>query len=548
MKRTAPRPRHRAWVDLALLALFAISATPSAAGAESPQRGGELRFVFASRIPSFDAHKETTFGVIHPLAPFYSLLLRVNPDNPQASNDLVCDLCAGGVPMPTDGGTRYTFSLVNNARFHDGTPLTAHDVVATFRKIIFPPPGISSARRASFRMVESVSAPDDYTVEFRLKFPSATFLPALASPFNWIYSRRDLDRHGYLWHQDNINGSGPFIFEEHRPSAFVTGRRNPDYHRAGRPYLDGFRALHATRMQTSVQAIRSDHAAIEFRGFSPRSRDALVSALGDRVVVQESDWNCVLLATPNHRRKPFDDPRVRRALSLALDRRGGSAYLSKVTIVRTVGGVVFPHHPLAATADELRGLAGFGADLDASRAEARRLLAAAGAAGLEFELVNRGIEQPYRVVGAWLVDQWATIGLQVSQRVESTPEYFRTLRETRDFDVAVDFNCPSVVNPIADASKYLGSAEDNYAGFVDGELEALYERMLRSTDVDEERRLMRAFERRALDQQAHEIVTLWWHRIVPHRAYVKGWKISPSHHLNQQLENVWIDQSLRQER
>ena len=110
------------------------------------------------------------------------------------------------------------------------------------------------------------------------------------------------------WYETHILGSGPFIFTHHQPGAFIEGRRNPNYYHAGKPYLDGFRATFAEQQAVREQAIRDGQALIEFRGFPPRSRDLLERALGDKLTVQESDWNCVLLATPNHLVKPFDDP------------------------------------------------------------------------------------------------------------------------------------------------------------------------------------------------------------------------------------------------
>ncbi len=539
MRRFSPKLTTTALLGFALALGIAGQAS-----AQTPQRGGILNFVVGSKIPSFDLHKETTFGVIHPISPFYSLLIRINPDNPQSATDFVCDVCEGIVPEPTNGGKTYTFKIRKGIEFHNGTPLTAKDVKATYDKIIFPPEGIPSARKAFFKMVKSVEAPDDYTVVFNLSFPSGAFIPALATPFNIIYSKAILDKEGMRWYEKNIMGSGPFVFVEYQPGSFVSGKRYEKYHFKGQPYLDGFKAISAPKMAVRLNAIRGNRAAIEFRGFPPKARDDLVNALGDKITVQESDWNCVLLATPNQKRKPFDDARVRQALTLAVDRWGGSKYLSKIAIVKTVGGVVFPNHPLAATEAELKQLKGYSKDIDASRAEARKLLAEAGQAGLSFEFNNRGVDQPYKVVGTWMIDQWAKVGMKVKQRVQPTPPFYATLRKKKDFDVSIDFNCQSVINPIADVTKFLGSAGNNYGSYEDPELEQIYDKLQRSGDEAEQRKLMRQFEKRAISDQAHIGVTLWWYKINAYRSYVKGWKIAPSHYLNQQLDNVWLDKSL----
>jgi peptide/nickel transport system substrate-binding protein len=525
---------------------LALAAGGIANAAEMPKRGGILTYLNPSEIPSYDGHRETTFGVIHPLAPMYSLLIRVNPNNPQSPTDFVCDLCEGAVSKPTDGGKTFTFKIRKGVKFQSGAPLNAHDIVATYQKIIFPGEGVPSARKSYFRMVDSVTAPDDNTVVFKLKWPSGAFIPALATPFNWIYSKADLDKHGMNWHTKNVNGSGPFHFVQDQQGSFTEGKKNPNYHHMGldgkpEPYLDGIKAIVATKLAVRVQAIRGDRAAIEFRGFPPAHRDELVKALGNDITVQESDWNCALFFTPNHARKPFDDARVRKAITLSLDRWGGSQYLSKIAIVKTVGGIVFPNHPLAATKQELVQLAGYGEDMSKNLAEAKRLLKEAGVEDVKIDFLNRGVDQPYKVVGTWAIDQWKKAGMNATQRVLPSPAFYDSLRKSHDFDVSIDFNCQSVINPVADITKFLGSSGSNHGQYKDQALEDIYQKIEKSGDEAEQRTLIRDFEKRAISDEAHLLVSLWWYKINPHRSYVKGWKIAPSHYLNQQLDTVWLD-------
>ena len=505
-----------------------------------PKYGGELTIVVASEAPSWDGHVETTFGTIHPIAPFYSLLVRVDPNNPGDPSAIECDLCTDW--ETSDDGKTWTFHIKEGVQFHDGTPLTAQDILATYEKIINPPEGIPSSYQSFYVMVDSVEAPDDKTVVFNLKYPSGAFLPALANPFNFVYSKKDLDEHGYEWHKTNVNGTGPFKFDSYDPGASVTGVKNENYHHEGKPYLDGYKAIVATDMSARVQAIEGGQADIEFRGFPPKQRDELVSTLGDKITVQESDWNCVLIVTPNHERAPMDDPRVRKALTLAVDRWGGSEYLSRIAIVKTPGGVVFPNHPLAATEEELTQLAGYSKDIEASREEARKLLEEAGHAdGLDIVFNNRGVDQPYKVVGTWLVDQWKQVGINAEQQVNPTPLFYDILRNTKEFDVSIDFNCQSLVNPIADVSFFVPGGGSNHSGWENAKAQELFDKLNASGDEAEQRQLMREYEKLILDEEVSQMITLWWYKINPYRSWVKGWTIPPSHYLAQQLDQIWLD-------
>src|SRR3981081_1807779 len=456
----------------AVSVLFALAAPAS--GAEAPKGGGTLPFMTpADAPPSFDGHQEGTFAMLHATAPFYSTLARINPENASSTTDFMCDLCTE-MPQPTDDGKTFTFKLRDGVKFHDGTPLTSADVKASWDSIIHPQEGVLSPRESYYMMVDKVEAPDPATIVFRLKFATSTFLPAFADPFTFIYQKAKLDKDPH-WYEKNILGSGPFKFVSYETGQSITGVRNPDYHHSGLPYLDGFTGIYAAKQVTRLGAIRSDRAAAEFRGLPPSARDELKAALGDKITVQESDWNCGSLVTPNHAKKPFDDVRVRRALSLAVDRWHGVPALSKVADMHTVGGIVFPASPLRATKDERQQLAGFWPDIEKSRAEARRLLKEAGAEGLSFELLNRNVDQPYKYVGTWLVDEWSKVGLKATQKVVPTGPWFAAMRGG-DFDVLVEAPGWGLVNPALHGQKVLPASvsAENYGHYDDPAEIALY--------------------------------------------------------------------------
>src|SRR5216684_3761131 len=152
-----------------------------AAAEETPKHGGILSYMIpADAPPSFDAHREVTYATIHSAAPFYSTLIRINPLNPGSTTDFVCDLCTE-MPTPTDGGKTYTFKIREGVKFHDGSPLTAADVAASWQEILDKDP---------------------------------------------------------RWFEKNIMGSGPFKFAGSEIGQSIKGVRNPDYYHQGQPYLD----------------------------------------------------------------------------------------------------------------------------------------------------------------------------------------------------------------------------------------------------------------------------------------------------------------------
>jgi peptide/nickel transport system substrate-binding protein len=529
--------QRRSTLFLVVVAVMIAASFPVSAQ-EKPRAGGELVFVVPSEPPSYDGHREETFGLIHPVAPHYNTLLRVDPFD-KTGTKIVPDL-AESWTISKDGRT-YTLKLRQGVKFHDGSEFTSKDAKASYDKIIKPPPGVVSNRQAEYLDVEAVEAPDPYTVVFRLKWGSAAFVSSLASPWNWIY-KADILAKDPRWYETHIMGTGPFTFVEHVKGSHWVGKKNPSYWDKGKPYLDGYRAIFVRDSAAQVSAVRGERAMIQFRGFSPAERDSLVQALGNKITVQESPWNCVLLVAMNHDKKPFDDKRVRRALTLALDRYQGSQALSKIAVVKEVAGVQVPGTPFATPPAELEKLAGYGRDIAKNRAEAKRLLKEAGVPdGFSFTFKNRGIPMPYEPLAVWLIDQWRQIGLNARQEVVEAAAYFTPLR-AGDFEVAMDFQCGYIVEPDLDLYKFQSKelSPVNYSRYTDKTLDELYQKQSRAADPEERKRFVREFEKRLLDEEVHYIYTLQWHRIIPHNSRVKGWTITPSHYLNNQLDTAWL--------
>ncbi len=533
---TSPRRLAQVGAGLVAVALL-VGLLPSATPAQQPKRGGTLTFVVSAEPPSFDAHREATFALIHPARGHYNLLVKFDlPHYPKVIGDL-----AESWTISPDG-LLYTFKIRRGVLFHDGSQLTSRDIKASFDKIIFPKGDVVSIRSASYDMVDKIEAPNPTTVFFKLKWASGSFIQNLANPYNWIY-KADLLQKDPHWYERHIMGTGPFKFVEYVRGSHWVAVRNEDYFVKGHPYLDGYRALFIPSGSAQVAAIKSGQALIEFRGFSPAQRDEIVKALGNKVTVQEGGWVCNNVIVFNTKRAPFDDARFRKALTLAVDRWGGSKALSQIAFLEPVGALMRPGSPFAMPEHELVKLAGYGRDITAARAQARKLLAEAKVPqGFEFTLKNRNIQMPYQYVGVFLIDQWRQIGLNVKHVVQETAPYFADLR-AGNFEASVDFNCDSYDDPDQQLQKFISADKSpiNNGGYIDRTLDRLFIEQSRTPSPEKRLQLVHQFERRVVDEKAWQMYVLWWKRIIPYWAKLKGFIAGPSHYLVD-LEDVWISE------
>ena len=530
--------RYRTLLTVAALALLVgslVFSMPAAVqAADTPRRGGILLAVIGAEPPSLDPHQESTFANIQLVAPLYNLLLQIDPYSyPKIIGDVATEW-----KIAPDGLT-YTFKIREGIRFHDGSALTAADVKASYDKIVFPPQGVRSVRKNAYTAVERIEAPDPGTVVFKLKFPSASLLSNLASPWNVIFPKKYLDKDPNYF-KTNVVGSGPFKFKSYTRGSTFEGERNPDYFVKDRPYLDGYKFFISPETSVRASAIRSGRAFIEFRNLPGADVEAIKRQLGDKVAVQETPWTAHWGIAVNNTVKPFNDVRVRKALTLGIDRYTAGKVLYPLTGLKNVGGLIRPDSEWGMPEAELQKLPGFWRDAEKSRAEARRLLAEAGyGSGLKVVLKNRNIKLPYQDWAVFVIQEWKKIGVETEHRPLETAAWFADGQNTGNFEAIIAPTVEYTDDPDSFLGRYVTGSTQNWSRFSDPRIDDLFARQSRVIDPVERKRLVNELEKVVLES-AYYLPGLWSTRNVVHWAKVKNYVAPPSHYSNQQLQDVWL--------
>jgi peptide/nickel transport system substrate-binding protein len=520
----------------ALMASLAAAVPAAAQGGETPRRGGILLAVIGADAPSLDPHQEQTFATLQPVAPLYSTLLQIDP---YGYPNVIGDAASEWAISPD--GLTYTFKIRPGIRFHDGSPLTAADVKATYDKIVFPPQGVRSVRKMHYTAIVGVEAPDASTVVFKLKFPSASLLNNLASPWNVIYPKKYIDKDPNYF-KANVMGSGPFKFKNYTRGSTFEGERNPDYFVKDRPYLEGYKFFISTETSVRAAAIRSGRAYIEFRHLPNAEVEAIQKQLGDKVVVQSTPFVIQFGIAMNNTVKPFTDVRVRKALTLGIDRYTGGKVLYQLTGLRDVGALTRPGTEWAIPPAELEKFPGFWRDADKSRAEARRLLAEAGYPnGLKIVMKNRNIKLPYQDWAVYVIQEWRKIGIEIEHRPLETATWYADGRDKGNFEMIVFPAGAFIDDPDQLLAPYITGGPQNWARFSNPAIDDLFSRQARTLDPVERRTLVIEIQKIVLEN-AYHMPGLWWSRNLVHWAKVKNYVAPPSHFTNQKLQDVWLSE------
>jgi peptide/nickel transport system substrate-binding protein len=338
------------------------------------KRGGTLRFGVHTAPAHFDVHQSGTVANIGAQSPMYDYLIRRDPRDGQT---IIPDLAQRWEIAPD--GRKYTFHLRRGVKFHDGADFTAEDVKATYERIIAPPKGVVIPRTPLFSAVSDVVVLDPHRVEFRLKEarPRAFMLGAFASGWNIIVRKKTLEENaGNLRNVMAYPGTGPFRHVSRKDKEVWIMERNPNYWNTGLPYVDKLEVYHMPPFSPELGSALLTGKIDYGRLLDPVTWRRAKETPG--MTAAEFNQSVIQAVFMNNKKPPLGDPRVRRAMHLALDRHALVDVVKDVAPM-SVGGFVYPFHELSTPAAELVSKRlGYQKDTKPAVQEAKRLMAEAG--------------------------------------------------------------------------------------------------------------------------------------------------------------------------
>jgi peptide/nickel transport system substrate-binding protein len=521
---------------IAAVGLVSVAlATPAVA--QKP--GGLLRIFQYDSPASMSIHEEALNSAQNPAMAVFNNLVLFDQHQPQNRIDDIQPELGTQWAWSSDGKA-LTFRVRQGVKWHDGKPFSAADVKCTWDLILGRSAGKLRAnpRKSWYRNLESVSAKGD-TVTFHLRRPQPAFLALLASGYSPVYpchvSPQQMRQHPI--------GTGPFKFVSYKPNEGIKLVRNEQYWRPGRPYLDGIEWSIIPSRATAILAFSAGKFDLTFPfGINvPLMKN--IKAEAPDAVCQLAPANQSTNLIVNRDTPPFDNPAIRRAMALALDRKSFVDILAEGE--GDIGGAMQPppQGVWGMPGEMLRDLPGYGPDIGKNRAEARKLMEEAGYGPDTHLAIKVSVRNtpPFRDPAAVLIDQLREIYIDGELEVIDTANWFPKVYR-KDYKVGLNLTGAGVDDPDAQFyENYACGSDRNYTGYCNAEIEKLVDQQSIERDREKRRQLVWEIDRKLQEDQARPILfhnrfATCWH---PH---VKGLTIMVNSLFNGwRMEDVWLD-------
>ena len=525
---------------------FIVSATAIFAGltifaaqAAEPKHGGVLRVYHRETPPSLSIHEEATFSVNAPAMGLFNNLVIYDQHKPQNTMGTIVPELATSWAWSKDA-TQLMFKLREGVKWHDGVPFTSKDVKCTFDLLQGKAQDKfrKNPRKDWFAFVTDVTVNGDYEVTFQLKRPQPSLLAMLASGYTPIYpchvNAAQMRTHPI--------GTGPFKFVEMKQNELIRLEKNPDYWKKGLPYLDGIEFSIIQNRATAVLAFVAGKIDMTFPTEMTPALIKDIKSQDSTAICEITPINVSTNLIVNREAEPFNNPDLRKAMALSLDRK------SMIDIILQgqgdVGGSLLPppEGVWGLPPDILKTIPGYG-DVKKDREQARAIMGKLGYSSdkpLKIKVSTRNLAT-YRDPAVVLIDQLKSIYIDAElEPVESGAWFAKVARN--DYTVGLNLTGNGIDDPDQGFYENYGcGSERNYTHYCNKDLQKLFDQQSAETDLAKRKQMVWEIDKQIQEDVARPILfharqgTCW-------KPYVKNMTVMNNSAYNgYRYEDLWLD-------
>jgi peptide/nickel transport system substrate-binding protein len=531
--------RVAAWFVVPALLLVVALATPALS--QAPKSGGTLNLTQREDLPQgFAIHETQTISTVWPAMPCLNNLVLYDPAKKTESMDTIIGELAEKWSWQ-DNYRNLVFFLRKNVKWHDGQPFTAKDVKFTFDMVREAPDAQAklriNPRKDWYANVEAIETPDTHTVVFRLKRPQPSILMMLASGYSPVYAAHIPPAQ----YRTSCVGTGPFKLKEWRKGEFVEYVKNPDYFVKGRPYLDGLKYIVIAERGTRVAALQSGQVDAAFPGETSKTTAEQLKKAVPQLVSTPASENVNNNIIMNTKKPPFDNVKVRLAVSHAIDRR------ALIQAVYQGGGLVGaamaprPHATWGLGDKELLALPGYGKPAD-EKAKARKLMAEAGFSPekpLRVEMVTRAIAI-YVDMASFVINELKQIGIEATLKQIETAQW-HAMAVRGEYQIGANLTGLGADDPDGNFyENYACGSPRNYTHYCNEQVMKMFDQQSQEIDPKKRHALVSAIQKK-LEEDAARPILSWRLDYFAHWPHVKGLVAHNNIYNFGRMQDVWRD-------
>ena len=518
-----------ALLSITLLALAAVLLAPSTSQSQSPKSGGVLNMMLREDLSQgFAIHETSTISTVWPAMPCFNNLVLFDPLKKTESAETVIGELAEKWSWQ-DNFRNLVFFLRKGVKWHDGQPFTSKDVKFTFDMLREAPDSPAklriNPRKDWYSNIEAVEAPDQYTVVFRLKRPQPSLLLMLASGYTPVYAAHVPPAD----YRSNCVGTGPFKVKEWRKGESVEFVKNSDYFIKGRPYLDGLKYYVILERSTRQAAIQAGKLDVSFPGETTKTAAEQLKKAVPQLVITPFSQNVADNIIMNMKKPPFDNLKVRLAVSHAIDRRALVQAVHQGGAVIGAGLAPKPWGFWGLAEKDLVGLPGYGAKAAEEKALAKKLMAEVGFSAqkpLKVEIATRAIAV-YVDMASFVVNELKQVGIEATLKQIDTAQWHATATRG-DYQIGANLTGVGPDDPDANYyENYACGSPRNYSFYCNEQVMKMFDAQSQELDPKKRLALNAAIQKRLEADAARPILdwkvdyfTVWPHvkNLIPHQS------------------------------